>query len=280
MPGVFQNLRYGLRILRKAPGFTAVAVITLALGIGANTAIFSVVYAALIAPLPYPNSDELVMVWSKVGGDRNVVAAADFLDWKQQNSVFQDLHAFTSDPFNLATADRPEQVEGGRTTPGLYTMIGENFSFGRDFTPEEGQPGKDHEVILFNRLWKHLGALSDIIGQQLRLNGEPYTVVGVMAPGPLDRVASEFAVPLSLKPEQINHDFHWLLVMGRLKPGVSIEQARADMQVVSARLAKDHPESNTGYTASVEPLKDDFLPPERIRNLWLLMGAVGFVLLI
>ena len=280
MPGLLQNLRYGLRVLRKAPGFTIVAVITLALGIGANTAIFSVVYSALLAPLPYPASNQLVMVWSKVHGGRNSTAAADFLDWKRQNTVFQDLNAWTDANYNLATAERPEQIEAQMTTPGLYTMMGVKFAIGRDFTSDEGQPGKDHEVILFNRLWQRLGARRDIVGQQLRINGEPYTVVGVMAPGPTDRLSTQLVVPLAFKPETLNHDFHWLLVMGRLKPGVTMEQAQADMQVVTARLAKDYPESNTGYGASVEPLKDDFLPPERIRNLWLLMGAVGFVLLI
>jgi putative ABC transport system permease protein len=274
------HLRYGLRLLRKSPGFTAVAVITLALGIGANTAIFSVVYTTLVAPLPYPNPDQLVMVWSKIKGDRNVTAAADFLDWKKQNTVFQDLNAWTGNTFNLATAERPEQVEAQITTPGFYTMMGTKFAMGRDFLQEEGQPGKDHEIILFNRLWERLGARRDIIGRQLRLNGEPYTVVGVMAPGPTDRLSTELVVPLAFKPEQINHDFHWILVMGRLKPGVTMKQAQADMDVVTARLAKEYPKSNTGFGASVEPLKDDFLPPERIRNLWLLMGAVAFVLLI
>ena len=125
--------------------------------------------------------------------------------------------------------------------------MGVKFVLGRDFTPEEGQPGKDHEVILSNKLWKRLGAHRDIIGQQLRLQGEPYTVVGVLEPGPTDRLRSELVVPLAFKPEQINHDFHWILVMGRLKPGVTINQAQADMQVVTARLAKDLPDSNTGY---------------------------------
>ena len=277
---MWQDVRYALRQLRKSPGFTAVVVITLALGIGANSAIFSVVYAALLARLPYPNSDQLVMVWSKLRGQHNVVSAADFRDWKRQNNVFQDLNAFSGATFNLATAERPEQVGGQRTTPGFYNMMGVKFVLGRDFTPEEGQPGKDHEVILSNKLWKRLGARPDIIGQQLRLQGEPYTVVGVLEPGPTDRLRSELVVPLAFKPEQINHDFHWILVMGRLKPGVTINQAQADMQVVTARLAKDLPDSNTGYGVSVEPLKDDFLAPETIRNLWLLMGAVGFVLLI
>ena len=155
---LLQNLHYGLRILRKTPGLTIVAVITLALGIGANTAIFSVVYSALIAPLPYPDSNQLVMVWSKVHGDRNSTAAADFLDWKRQNTVFQDLNAWTGATYNLATAERPEQVEAQMTTPGFYTMMGTKFAMGRDFSSQEGEPGKDHEVILFNRLWQRLGA--------------------------------------------------------------------------------------------------------------------------
>ena len=280
MTGIAQDLRFALRQLRKSPGFTAVAVITLALGIGANTAIFSVVYTTLIAPLPYPNPNQLMMVWSKVQGERNVVAAADFLDWKRQNTVFQDLNAWTGASFNLATAERPEQVQAQGTTPGFYNMMGVKFAQGRDFLPEEGLPGKDHEVILSNKLWKKLGARTDMVGQQLRLNSEPYTVVGVMAPGPTDRLNTELVVPLTFKPEQINYDFHWLLVMGRLKPGVSTKQAQADMEIVSARIAKDHPQSNKGWGASVENLKDDFLPADEIRNLWLLMGAVGFVLLI
>jgi len=254
VPGLLQNLRYGLRLLRKAPGFTIVAVITLAIGIGANTAIFSVVYSALIAPLPYPNSDRLVMVWSMVQGERNVVAAGDYLDWKRESTIFQDVGAFSATTFNLATQERPEQIEVGENTPGFYTMLGTSFALGRDFLSEEGQPGKDHEIILFNRLWKRLGSRRDIIGQQLRLNGEQYTVVGVMAPGPTDRLSGEAIVPLAFKPEQINHDFHWVMVLGRLKPGVSIKRAQAEMDTITARLAKDYPESNTGYSASVEPL--------------------------
>ena len=280
MLGLLQNLSFGWRLLRKSPGFTLVAVITLALGIGANTAIFSVIYATLLAPMPYPDPDQLVMVWSKVQGNRNGIAAGDFLDWKRQSTSFQDLNAWTGGSFNLATKDRPEQVQGQITTPGFYKMMGVKFSLGRDFLPEEGQVGKDHEVVLVNRLWQRLGADRNIIGRQLRINGEPYTVVGVMAPGPPDRLQTELVVPLAFKPEQINHDFHWILAMGRLKPGVTIAAAQADMDVVTASIAKDYPQSNKGWGASVEPLKNDFFPKEQQRTLWLLMGAVGFVLLI
>jgi putative ABC transport system permease protein len=275
-----QNIRHSLRLLRKNPGFTAVAVITLALGIGANTAIFSVIYAVLLAPMPYPQPDQLVMVWSKVQGGRNVVAAGDFLDWKQQNKTFQDINAWSGASFNFATAGQPEQLGGSAETPGFLSMTGNQFFLGRDFLPEEGVPGKEHEVVLMHKLWEHLGADHDIIGKPIRMSNELYTVVGVLAAGQADRLQDQFVVPLAFKPEQINHDFHWLLVMGRMKPGVTLSQAQADMDVVTNRIAQDHPKSNQGWGASVEQLHNDFFPVEARRILWLLMGAVGFVLLI
>jgi predicted permease len=275
-----QNARYSIRLLRKNPGFTLIAAITLALGIGANTAIFSVIYAVLLAPMPYPAPDQLVMVWSKIQGNNNVVAAGDYLDWKQQNKAFQDINAWTGGTFNLATPEQPEQIDGQRTTPGFYKMMGVSFLLGRDFLPEEGEPGKDHVVILTYRLWRRLGGNREIVGQQIRVNSEPYTVVGVMAPGATDRLQTQLVAPLAFKPDQINHDFHWLLVMGRMKPGVTLSQAQADMEIVTNRLAQDHPKSNKGWGISVEELHNDFFPKEAKRTLWLLMGGVGFVLLI
>jgi predicted permease len=275
-----QNARYSLRLLRKNPSFTFIAALTLALGIGANTAIFSVIYAVLLAPMPYPEPNQLVMVWSRVQGGNNVVAAADYLEWKRQNKAFQDVNAWTGGSFNLATPEQPEQINGQRTTPGLYKMMGVPFLLGRDFLPAEGEPGKDHVVIFTYRLWKRLGGNREIIGQQIRMNSEPYTVVGVMAAGATDRLQTQLVVPLAFKPEQINHDFHWLLAMARLKPGVSLSQAQADMEVVTNRIAQDHPQSNKGWGASVEQLHNDFFPKEAKQTLWLLMGGVGFILLI
>ncbi len=275
-----QNLHFGGRLLRRNPGFAAVAVATLAIGIGANTAIFSVIYAALLAPMPYPNPQQLVMVWSRVRGNNNGVSAGDFLDWKRQNSTFQDLIAWTDVAYNFATPDQPERIAGRAITPGAYRMMGDTLFLGRDFLPEEGEVGKDHAVILTHRLWAHLGADPNIIGKQIKMNGELYAVVGVNRPGQTDRLESQFVVPLALKSDQINHDFHWLLVIGRLKPGVSISQAQADMNTVAARIAQDHPKSNNGWSTSVEALHNDFFPQENQRILWLLMGAVGLVLLI
>jgi len=267
-------------MLRKNPGLTVAVIATLMLGIGATTAIYTVVYAVLIAPLPYPHPEQLVMVWSKLRDGRNVMSAGDFLAWKEQNKSFQQMAAWTGGSFNLATAEQPEQISGMRSTPGWFSLQGLSFLMGRDFRPEEGIPGGDHAVILTHKLWNRLGANRAIIGQPVRLDNEPYTVVGVLAAGVGDRFDFELAAPLAFQPEQINHDYHWLLAMGRLKPGITLQQAQADMDAVTAHLAEAYPITNKGWGASVEPLQNDFLPPERIRNLWLLLGAVGFVLII
>src|SRR3984885_952171 len=277
---LIRNILYGLRMLRKSPGTTLAIIATLMLGIGATTAIYTVVYAVLLAPLPYPQPDQLVMVWSKVGGGRNPMSAGDFLDWKEQNKSFQQLCAFTGGSFNLATQEQPEQLDGMRATPGWFSMQGIPFLMGRDFLSEEGIPGKDHAVILTYKLWNRLGANRGILGQPMRIDGEPYTVVGVLSPGVGDRFTFELAAPLAFRPEQINHDYHWLLTMGRLKNGVTLQQAQADMDTVTSHIAAAYPMSNKGWGAAVELLKNDFLPRERIRNLWLLLGGVGFVLLI
>jgi putative ABC transport system permease protein len=280
MKTILQNARYSFRLLGKNPGFTLVAIATLALGIGANTAIFSVLYESLLAPMPYPDADRLVMVWSKIDG-RNPVSAGDFIEWKRQNKTFQDLLAWSGGNYNLATPEQPEMVSGRIVSPGYYRMQGLEFFLGRDFIPEEGSPGRDHVVILTHKTWERLGSDRNIIGKPLRLSNETYMTVGVLAPGLADRLTGgDVSVPLAFKPEQLNHDFHWLLVMGKLNPGVSLAQAQADMNVVTGRLARDFPKSNKGWGASVEPLHNDFLPPELIKNLWLLMAAVAFVLLI
>jgi putative ABC transport system permease protein len=277
---IAQDLRYSFRQLRNSAGFTITAILTLALGIGATTAIFTVVYATLLAPMPYPEPDQLVVVWSKIQGDRNSIAAQDFLDWKNQNKVFQDINAWTGGSFNLATKDQPEYLQGRMTTPGMSRMIGDKFLYGRDFLPEEGTVGKDHEVILMNKLWRRLGSDPHIVGKTIQLDGAPYTVVGVFAPGVSDRLDNWLEVPLAFKPDQLNHDFHWLLAIARLKPGVTLKQAQADMDSVTANIAKDNPKSNKGWGAIVEPLHNDFLPKDEIHMLWILLGAVGFVLLI
>jgi putative ABC transport system permease protein len=280
METLLQNLRFSLRMLGRNPGLTFTVLVTLALGIGANTAIFTVDYATLLAPLPYPEPNQLVMVWSKIQTYHNGVAAGDFTDWKNQAVVFQDLCAWSGQSFNIATKDQPEYLDATMTTVGMLKMVGEPLLLGRYFLPEEGVAGHEHVVILTHKLWAKLGSNRNIVGTTLRLNGEPYTVVGVQPPGIYDRQQAQMTVPLVFKPEQVNHDFHWLLVMGRLKPGVTVKQAQQNMDAVTAHIAEVYPKSDKGWGSYVEPLKNDFLPKERIQMLWLLMGAVGFVLLI
>jgi putative ABC transport system permease protein len=280
MSSLLRNLRYSARALWKNPGLTLTVLLTLALGIGANTAIFTVDYATLLAPMPYPEPDQLVVVWSKIQTFHNGISAGDFTDWKRENSTFQDINAFSGGSFNVATKDQPENLDGRQVTAGFYTMFGRPFFLGRDFLPEEGIDGKDHVVILTHKLWSHLGSDPKIIGTSMRINGEPYTVVGVLTPGLDDRGNEQLVVPLAFKPEQLNHDFHWLLSVGRLKPGVTIQQAQADMDSVALHIAQDNPKSNKGWGVYVEPLKNDFLPSERKQTLWLLLGAVAFILLI
>jgi putative ABC transport system permease protein len=280
MQTLLQNIRYSLRVLRKNPGLTLTVLLTLALGIGANTAIFTVDYATLLAPLPYPQPDQLVMVWSKIKTYHNGVSAGDFTDWKRQSTAFSDLDAWTGGAFNIATHDQPEYIQGTRATTGLFRLMGNKMILGRGFLPEEGVAGRDHVVVLTNKYWKRLGADPKIVGTKMQLDGEPYTVVGVQAAGPSDKQRPEVTVPLVFKPEQLNHDFHWLLVMGRLKPGMTLKQAQANMDSVTTEIAKAYPKSNQGWGAFVDPLKNDFMPKERILTLWLLLGAVGFILLI
>src|SRR5260370_3907113 len=165
--------------------------------------------------------------------------------------------------------------------PGFFKMQGIALMLGRDFVPEEGVSGRNHVVSMNHRLWQErFGSDLHIIGQPVRLNGEPYTVVGVLAAGMPDRFEAHLFVPLTITPERINHDRHWLVVMGRLKSGVTLQQASADMDGVARRIAEAHPVSNKGWVASVETLKNDFTNRDTIKNLLLLLGAVGFVLLI
>jgi putative ABC transport system permease protein len=276
-----QNLSYSIRTLAKKPGFTVTAVLTLALGIGATTAIFSVVYA-VFAPMPYPKSEQLVVIWSRMQFGRNAVSAGDYLDWKRRSNSFQGMGAWTGGSFNVATPERPEQVEGSPQTPGFFTMMGLPMLLGRDFLPEEGEPGRENVVILSNRFWsKQFNSDREIIGKEIRMNGQAYTVVGVMPPGLHDRLPMQLWVPLAFNADQVNnHAARFILVMGRLKDGVTLAQAQSEMDGIARQLQTEYPETNSHQGISVEPLHLNFLTDTTRRNLWLLLGAVGFLLLI
>ena len=283
MANFLRDTRFGFRLLRKNPGFAAVAIFALALGVGANTAIFSISYATFLAPFPYPQPDQLVVVWASNGGRTNGVSAGDYLDWKRDSKVFQILGAVSGEQFNVsAGVERAVQIEGDYLTPGfLDQLIGDKPFMGRYLLPDDALAGKDHVVIITHKLWEtHFGADPNIIGKQIHLNGELYTVIGVQPPGQPDRLGRQLVLPMVFTPEQMNHDFRWLVVLGRLKPGVTIAQANADMDTVARHIAADYPKSNKGWGVSVEPLKNDFLNRDTKKGLPLLLGAVGFVLLI
>jgi putative ABC transport system permease protein len=282
MTELWRDIRYGLRLLLKSPGFTSVSLLALALGIGATTAIFSLLYSVLLAPLPYSDSDRIVMVWSHQKGDRNGTSPSDYLDWQKQATVFDSLNAWTGEGFTISTPDWTEQVQASRVAPGFFDLLfNPKTTLGRHFVAEDQQPGNDHVVILNNKFWRErFGSDPSVIGRKLRMSGELYTVLGVAAPSPSDVGDSSMNVPLAFKPDEIRRENHFLLVMGKLKRGVTLEAANAEMAVIAKQLSQTYPKTNADLSVTVEPLKDDFLPKSTRLGLWLMMGAVGFVLLI
>jgi putative ABC transport system permease protein len=281
MSTLWFDVRLALRSLRKAPGFSLAVMAALALGIGPNTAIFSIVHATLLAPLPHPQPEQLVRVWSHTGGKREGTSAADYRDWKQQATSFQYLEPFWPRQLNLAGPEAPERVRARQTSPDGYRMFGDGVWLGRDFGADEDQPGRNQVAILSHRLWQRLGADPGLVGRDVRLDSRSYRVVGVLPPGTQDRRPADLWIPLSLTPDEVaNRQFRPLMITGRLKPGVTREQAQQEMNLIAARLAQRFPDSNTGWGISVEPLQNNFLGADVVRNLWLLLAAVCFVVLI
>ena len=282
MGELLRDIRFGSRLLWKNPGFAAVSLLALALGIGATSAIFSLLYSILLAPLPYPDSDRLVMVWNHRKGERINTSAEDYQDWQRQSTVFQTLGAWTGEGFTLATPSWTEEVNATRCTTGFFDLlIGQNVHLGRHFVSDDGKVGNDHVVVLNYPYWQRkFGGDPNVIGRKLRMSGALYTVIGVAAPGPNDRGDTQMTVPLAFRPEEMDRRDHSLLVLGRLKPGVTLAAANAEMKVIQKRLSRAYPATDADLTVSVEPLKNDFLPANTRTGLWLMMGAVGFVLLI
>jgi putative ABC transport system permease protein len=281
MTPFFQDLRYALRMVRKTPAFTAVVVLTLALGIGANTAIFSVVDTVLLRPLPYKESDRLVVVWEKPPkGTRNSVSAANFLDWRDQNKVFEQLVAVGVGNFNLSGRDQPEQISGMRVSAGFFEMLAVQPALGRSFVPEDDRPGAQRVVVLSHALWeRRFGADRKLIGEALTMDGEKHVVIGVM-PAEFRFVTSpEMWTPLALDPAKAARDFHYLIPVARLKAGVSLEQARAQMEGIARNIERAYPKSNQGWSVTIEPMQEALVAPIR-QGVLVLFAAVGFVLLI
>jgi putative ABC transport system permease protein len=286
-----QDIRYGVRMLAKHKAFTSIAIVTLALGIGANTAIFSVVNELLLSPLPYRNAEQVVMLWEVTpeGRHQNTTSRANFRAWKAQNTSFQDLAAFTDQRFNMTGDGEPEELSVQLATPEIFNVLGVDPLLGRTFLPEDGEPANMDVAVLSYPFWqRRFGGQSNIVGQQLTLSGIKFTVIGVMPPSFQFHIKSRSgtgrpAELWSILPMPVgagaNERGRFLSVVGRLKDGVSAEQAGAELRTIEARLSDETPEYNKNYTAEVLPLRDQFFGNVR-RPLWLMLGAVGFVLLI
>src|SRR5262245_27172539 len=226
-----QDVRYGARSLVKARGFAAVAVLTLALGIGANSAIFSFVDGVLLKPLPYRDADRILYLWEKPpGGGNNVVSAMNFLDWRAQSTSFETVAATTGGAMTLTGGSEPVLLRVGRVSTGYFDVYGIKPAIGRTFEPGEDELGKHQVVVLSHALWQtQFGGDPQIVGQKIILDDDPYTVIGVMPRGSaFDRGFNKMWRPLAFGPSERTRNFHWLQVLARLKPTVTLEQARAE----------------------------------------------------
>jgi putative ABC transport system permease protein len=290
---MLNDLRYGVRTLVKNAGFTAVMVVTLALGIGANTVVFSVVHAILLRPLPYKDPDRLVSVSESSGSfQRGPASFPQFLDWKSHSEVFEEIVAFGGRRFVLTSKSMHETVEGCRVSAGFLKVLGVRPALGRDFLPEEYQPTGTQVALLTHGLWRRrFGGESDILGKTVILDGEPCTLVGVLAadlklPGELEsnlsgfyRSKVELVVPLAVAPHEARRQTWFLRVIARLKPEVSLERAQTDMSMIARRLEREYPDSNLGKGIKVEKLSR-FLRGDTAPVLLILMASVAFVLMI
>jgi putative ABC transport system permease protein len=277
-------MRYAIRTLRRSPGFTLIALLTLALGIGANTAIFSFVNGVPLKPLPYRDPHNIVLVWEKPpGGHINGISTLNFLDWKTQNTVFGHMAAATfGGSVTLTGSGEPVELQGSRVGASYFDIFGARAALGRTFAADEDQPGKSQVVILSHRLWENrFGADPSVIGRTLTLNGKSCTVIGVLpANGPFDRSWAQLWMPLQFEPRDMTRDYHWMMSFARLKPGVTLETARAAMDAIGARIAAAYPESNKGWGVTVERFEDQVVDGRLRRSLWVLLAAVGAILLI
>ena len=250
MKTLLQDARFAIRQMAKRPGFTLVVVLTMALGIGANAAIFSVLDAVLLRPLPYPQPERLVKVWSRFTGiglpdDQNWVSAPEVRDYQQLNRSFSDLAAMGIGAVNLGVKGSPMRVVGASVSPNLFGMLGAQAGLGRTFLPEEAQPGRDHEVVLSYALWRRVFAGNpSVVGSTIDIDGVPNTVVGVMPDGFAYPADTEIWGPLAFSPDDLsenNRGSHGYEVLGRIKPGLSLAQVQSDMDRVGKTMIEQHP---------------------------------------
>jgi putative ABC transport system permease protein len=281
---LLQDARLSLRLLRRSPGFVLFAVLALALGLGANEAIFSVVDSVLLRPLPFRHADRLVEVWedaSHIGFPTDTPAPANYADWKHRNHVFEDIAALKGDLYALTGVGTPEQIEGSPVTANLFPLLGVSPILGRNFSAQEDQPSGAKVVLIGYGLWqRRFGGDRGVVGRQIWLNGEKYQIVGVMPRGITFPEQSQLWVPLALSQQELAvRDSHYLRVFARLKAGVSPAQAQREMADLAAQLAREYPETNTNRGAVVVGLRDQLVGDLKLA-LWAVAAAVGCVLMI
>ena len=288
---LWQDFRYALRVLRSKPAFTAVAVLTLAVGIGANSAVFSVVYSVLLRALPYRQEQRLVMIWetkANEGRDHNVISPANFLYWREHSTAFEQMATFFDDTSTLTGEGEPEEIASQGISTNLFSLLGISPILGRDFSNDEGRRGHNHEVLLSYGLWqRRFGGDRAAVGKLIRLDGESFLVVGVMPPGvtlfapqgSLTGKAAQLWWPYGWRDEDRNPRGRWMTAIGRLKPGVSLTRAQAEMNGLVASFTKMYPDFETGWGVNLVPVHEDLSGAIR-PTLLVLLGAVGFVLLI
>ncbi len=287
MSTLMQDLRYGVRVLCKSPGFTAITLLTLMLGIGATTAIFSVVDAVLLRPLPYREPERLVSVFedlSSVGFPRNTPSPGNYAEWKKQTQIFEDVAAVTDRVFNLSgDSENPEKLEGIAATQNLFSVLGTKPALGRIFGPSEDRPGAPRVALISHRLWRgRFGGDPNLVGRDVLLNNEKYMVIGVMpARFSFPSAETDIWTPLAFGPKDwAEFGSHFLQVVGRLRNGVNIKKANAELLVLAKRMARQHPDTNAAIARFfAEPLQDSYTHDVR-GGLIMLMAAVGLILLI
>ncbi len=287
MSRFLHDLKFAIRHLLKSPGFTSIAILIMALGIGANSAIFSVVHAVLLEPLPFSDPDRLVQIWhvppqsSFPGMTQFAVSAANFLDWQKQNDVFSGMALYSGTSYDITGQGKPGTVVASTVTSNFFSVLGVQPIHGRVFLPEEDQPGKNKEIILTWKLWQsRYGSDPNVVGRTVSLDGTPYLIVGVMGPKMTKPDFAQAWTPLGLTAQEaaVRGEHHFMSV-ARLKPGVTLQQAQAEMNTISQRLEQAYPADDKGWGASVISLRDDVVGDVR-PALLMMLGAVVFVLLI
>jgi putative ABC transport system permease protein len=292
MQTIWQDIKYGIRVLWKSPGFTLVAILVTALGIGANTAIFSVVNAVLLRPLPFPQSEQLMTVWETNqarGLMQSAVSYPDFADWRAQNHVFERMASYHTNDFTLTGNAEPQRLQGAVVNADLFPLLGAQAQLGRTFRPEEDQPGDSGSVVvLSHRLWQQrFNSDPNVVGRAVTLDGQSYTVIGVMPAGfqfpvqnePVELWTSVSGDASGAEPITSQRGAHYMYVIGRLKPGVTRAQAQAELDTIASRLAQLDPDHNKNRGVYVQPALEGLVGDIR-PALLILLGAVGFVLLI